>query len=75
MDNGGHPSIPSGPAPSVLLVFQFKHNLLFLAVFQVLNFRSHFEALNDIFWEVEIVEESAGGRSCRRICWEVKVAE
>ena len=26
-------------------------NLLFLVVFQVLNFWSHFEALNDVFWE------------------------
>ena len=34
-----------------LSVFQFRHNLLFLAVFWVLSFRSHFEALNDIFWE------------------------
>ena len=37
--------------PSVLSVFQFHHNLLFLVVFRVLNFQSHLEALNDIFWE------------------------
>ena len=37
-----------------LLVFQLlklQHSLIFLAVFQVLNFRSYFEALNDVFWE------------------------
>ena len=34
-----------------LFFFQFQHNLLFLAVFRVLNFRSRFEALNDVFWE------------------------
>jgi hypothetical protein len=44
VDIGGHPPSPTGP----------KHvsgnfgNLLFLAVF---NFRGHFEALNDVFWE------------------------
>ena len=51
LDIGGHPPIPFGPAPSVLSVFQFWHNLLFLAFFWVLNFQSRFEALNDIFWE------------------------
>ena len=25
----------------------------FLAVFRVLNFRSHFEALNDVFWGIQ----------------------
>ena len=50
MDIGGHPPIPLGPPPLSLSVFQFRHNLLFLAVFQVLNFRSRFEALNDVFW-------------------------
>ena len=39
-----------GPPPLSFSVFQFRHNLLFLAVFRVLNFRSRFEALNDIFW-------------------------
>jgi hypothetical protein len=44
VDISGHPPSPTGP----------KHvsgnfgNLLFLAVF---NFRGHFEALNDVFWE------------------------
>ena len=50
MDIGGHPPILLGPPPLSLSVFQFRHNLLFLAVFRVLNFRSRFEALNDIFW-------------------------
>ena len=45
MDIVGHPPIPFGPAPSVLSVFQFQHNLLFLAGFRIPNFRSHFEAL------------------------------
>jgi hypothetical protein len=49
VDIGGHPPIPFGPPPLVLLVFQFPHNLLFLAVFRVLNFWSRFEALNDVF--------------------------
>ena len=51
MDIGGHPPIPLGPPPLSLSVFPFWHNLLFLAVFRVLNFRSRFEALNDVFWE------------------------
>ena len=38
VDIGGHPPIPFGPTPSVLSVFQFQHNLLFLAVFWVKNF-------------------------------------
>ena len=50
VDIGGHPPIPLGPPPLSLSVFQFRHNLLFLAVFRVLNFRSCFEALNDVFW-------------------------
>jgi hypothetical protein len=49
VDIGGHPPIPLGPPPLLLSVFQFPHSLLFLAVFWVLNFRSRFEALNDIF--------------------------
>ena len=49
MDIGGHPPIPLGPPPLLLSVFQFPHSLLFLAVFRVLNFRSRFESLNDIF--------------------------
>jgi hypothetical protein len=47
VDIGGHPPFPTGSK-------QFSGNfgnLLFLAVFRVLNFRSRFEALNDIFWE------------------------
>jgi hypothetical protein len=42
-----------GPPPLLLLAFMFPHSLLFLAVFRVLNFQSHFEALNDVFWENE----------------------
>jgi hypothetical protein len=44
VDIGGHPPFPTGSK-------QFSGNfgnLLFLAVF---HFRSHFEALNDVFWE------------------------
>ena len=51
VDVGGHLPIPLGPPPFLFLVFQFPHRLLFLAVFRVLNFRSRFEALNDVFWE------------------------
>jgi len=46
MDIGGHPPFPTGSK-------QFSDifgNLLFLAVFRVLNFWSRFEALNDVFW-------------------------
>ena len=50
VDIGGHPPIPFGPAPSILAAFHIQHNLLFLAGFRVLNFRSRFEALNDFFW-------------------------
>jgi hypothetical protein len=44
VDIGGHPPFPTGSK-------QFSGNfgnLLFLAVF---HFQSHFEALNDVFWE------------------------
>ena len=51
VDIGGHPPIPLGAPPLYISVFQFRHSLLFLAVFRVLNFRSRFEALNDVFWE------------------------
>jgi hypothetical protein len=46
VDISGHPPFL---ADSKQLSGNF-HNLLFLAVFQVVNFRSRFEALNDIFW-------------------------
>ena len=49
MDIGGHPPIPLGAPPFSISVFQFRHSLLFLVVFRVLNFRSRFEALNDVF--------------------------
>ena len=52
MDIGGHPPIPLRAPPLSLSVFKFRHHLLFLAVFQVLNFRSHFEALNDVFGKI-----------------------
>jgi hypothetical protein len=48
VDIGGHPPFPTGSK-------QFSGNfgnLLFLAVFRVLNFRSRFEALNDVFFWV-----------------------
>jgi hypothetical protein len=44
VDIGGHPPFPTGPKH----VSSNFGNLLFLAVF---NFRGHFEALNDVFWE------------------------
>ena len=46
VDIGGNPPFPTGSK-------QFPGNfgnLLFLAVFRVLNFQSRFEALNDVFW-------------------------
>ena len=49
MDIGGHPPFPTG---SKQFSYNFS-NLLFLAVFRVLKFRSYFEALNDIFWKNE----------------------
>ena len=51
VDIGGHPPIPLGAPPLSLSVFWFRHSLLFLAVYWVLNFQSRFEALNDVFWE------------------------
>jgi hypothetical protein len=46
VDISGHPPFPAG---SKQLSSNFD-NLLFLAVFRVLNFQSRFEALNDVFW-------------------------
>jgi hypothetical protein len=46
VDIGGHPPFLAG---SKQLSSNFD-NLLFLAVFRVLNFWSRFEALNDGFW-------------------------
>jgi hypothetical protein len=46
VDIGGHPPFLAG---SKQLSSNFD-NLLFLAVFWVLNFWSRFEALNDVFW-------------------------
>jgi hypothetical protein len=45
VDISGHPPFPS---ISKQISDNFG-NLLFLAVFWVLNFQSHFEALNDVF--------------------------
>ena len=45
MDIGGHLPIPLGAPPLSISVFQFRHSLLFLAVFRVLNFWSHFGGL------------------------------
>ena len=45
VDIVGHPPIPFGPAPSILVAFHFQHNLLFLAGFRVLYSQSHFGAL------------------------------
>ena len=41
----GHPPIPFGPAPSILVVFHIQHNLLFLAGFRVLHSQSRFGGL------------------------------
>jgi hypothetical protein len=46
VDIDGHPPFPAG---SKHLSSNFD-NLLFLAVFRVLNFWSRFEALSDVFW-------------------------
>jgi hypothetical protein len=43
VDISGHPPIPTGSKQS-------SGNLLFLVVFWFLNFRGHFEALNEFFW-------------------------
>jgi hypothetical protein len=48
VDIGGHPPFPAG---SKKLSRNFD-NLLFLAVFRVLNFQSRFEALNNVFWDM-----------------------
>jgi hypothetical protein len=42
VDIGGHPPIPTGSKQS-------SSNLLFLAFFWFLNFRGHFEGLNEVF--------------------------
>jgi hypothetical protein len=42
VDIGGHPPIPTGSKQS-------SGNLLFLVVFQFLNFGGHFEGLNEVF--------------------------
>jgi hypothetical protein len=42
VDIDGHPPIPTDSK-------QFSSNLLFLAVFRFLNFRGHFEGLNEGF--------------------------
>lgn len=52
VDVGGHPPTHLDPHNCLFQSFQFPklhHSLLFLAVFRVLNFRSRFEALNDVF--------------------------
>jgi len=47
VDIGGHQPLPT----SSKHFFGNFGNLLFLAVFWVLNFKSRFEALNDVFWQ------------------------
>jgi hypothetical protein len=42
MDIDGHPPIPTSSKQS-------SGNLLFLVVFRFLNFRGHFEGLNEVF--------------------------
>ena len=52
VDVGGHPPTHLDPHNCLFQSFQFpklQRSLLFLAVFWVLNFRSRFEALNDVF--------------------------
>ena len=56
MDIGGHPPIPL--AQNSFPFWQFSSN--FSKFFQVQNFRAHFEALNDVFWQFK------GGNGC---CW------
>ena len=68
VDIGGHLPIPLGAPSLSLSVFQFQHKLLFLAVFRVLNFQSHFEALNDIFWENGEQHGSMGQCCSFQIC-------
>ena len=51
-DIGHHPPIPLGPPPLFLLVFHFPlivAQFTIFSSFQVLNFQSCFEALNDVF--------------------------
>ena len=45
VDIDGHPPIPFGLAPSILVAFHIQHNLLFLGGFRVLHSCSRFEAL------------------------------
>ena len=45
MDISGHPPIPFGLAPSILVALHIQHNLLFLAGFRVLHSQSRFGAL------------------------------
>ena len=68
VDIGGHLPISLGAPPLSLSVFQFRHNLLFLSVFWLLNFWSHFEALNDIFWENGEQHGSMGHCCSLKIC-------
>ena len=68
VDIGGHPPIPLGAPPLSISVFQFRQSLLFLAVFRVLNFRSRFEALNDVFWENGEKHGSMDRRCSFQIC-------
>ena len=57
MDIDGHPPIPYGPKQSF-------GNLLFLTGFRFLNFRGHFEGLNEVFlgqpymWKRHAIYES-----------------
>jgi hypothetical protein len=49
IDAGGYRWPPTFSNWVKIVSWQFG-NLLFLSVFRVLNFRSRFEALNDVFW-------------------------
>ncbi len=66
VDVCGHPPTPLGPPQLSVSIFQFhklQHSLLFLAVFRVLNFRSCFEALNNVFFG-EIWEQHGSMDRC-----------
>jgi hypothetical protein len=63
MDIGGHPPFPTGSKQRSDIF----GNLLFLAVFRVLNFWSRFEALNDVFWGMLRLQNSIM-EFCQKCC-------
>jgi hypothetical protein len=63
MDIGGHPPFPTGSKQRSDIF----GNLLFLAFFRVLNFWSRFEALNDVFWGMLLLQNSIM-EFCQKCC-------